>query len=56
VKNEKGDLVRDYYSNFAGRRNDVSQLLNVHGANDVRQTEIPISTKEIPIYSRATSV
>jgi hypothetical protein len=38
VKDEKGDLVIDNIS--ARWRNHFSQLLNVHGIIDVRQTEI----------------
>jgi hypothetical protein len=40
VKDEKGDLVADYHSILARWRNYFSQLLNVLGDNDVRQTEI----------------
>jgi hypothetical protein len=40
VKNEKGDLVADPHSILAKWRNYFSQLLNVHGVNDVRQTEV----------------
>jgi hypothetical protein len=40
VKDEKGDLVADSHSILAKWRNHFSQLLNVHGVNDVRQTEI----------------
>ena len=40
VKDEKGDLVADSYSIVARWRNYFSQLLNIHGVNDVRQTEI----------------
>jgi len=40
VKDEKGDLVADSHSIFARWRNPYSQLLNIHGFNDVRQTEI----------------
>jgi len=36
VKNEKGDLVTDCHSIVVRWRNHVSQLLNVHGVNDVR--------------------
>jgi len=36
VKDEKGDLVTDCHSILVRRRNHVSQLLNVHEANDVR--------------------
>jgi len=40
VKDDKGDLVADSHSILARWRNFFSQLLNVHGVNDIRQTEI----------------
>jgi len=40
VKDEKGEFVADCHSILARWRNHFSQLLNVHGVNDVRQTEI----------------
>ena len=40
VKDEKSDLVPDSHSILARWRNHFSQLLNVHGVSDVRQTEI----------------
>jgi hypothetical protein len=40
VKDEKGDLVADCHSILARWRNHFSQLLNMHGVNDVRQTEV----------------
>jgi hypothetical protein len=40
VKDEKCDLVADSQSILARGRKYFSQLLNVHGVNDVRQTEI----------------
>jgi hypothetical protein len=40
VKDEKGDLDADSHSFLARWRNHFSQLLNAHGANDVRQTEL----------------
>jgi hypothetical protein len=40
VKYEKGDLVTDSHSVLPAWRNHFSQFLNVHGLNDVRQTEI----------------
>ena len=43
-KDEKGDLVADSYTIVARWRNYFFQLLNVHGVNDVRYTEI--HTKE----------
>jgi len=38
VKDEKGDLVADSHSILARWRNHFSQLLNIHGINNVRQT------------------
>jgi hypothetical protein len=40
VKDEKSNLVTVSHSILASWRNHFSQLLNVHGVNDVRQTEI----------------
>jgi hypothetical protein len=40
VKGEKGDLIADSHSIVARWRNYFSQLLNIHGVNDVRQAEI----------------
>jgi hypothetical protein len=40
VNGEKVDLVADAHSILARWRNYFSQLLNVHGVGDVRQTEI----------------
>ena len=40
VKNGKGDLFTDSHSILARWRNHVSQLLNVHEVNDVRQKYI----------------
>ena len=40
VKDEKGDLVTDFYSIVAMCRNFFSQLLNLHGVHDIRQIEI----------------
>jgi hypothetical protein len=40
VKDEKGDLVVDSHSILARWRKHSSQLLNIHGVNDVRQTEV----------------
>jgi hypothetical protein len=41
IKDKNGDLVEDSHSILARWRNHFSQLLNVHGVNDIRQTEIP---------------
>jgi len=40
VKDEKGDLVAHSYSILARWRNHFSHLLNVHGVNGIRQTEV----------------
>ena len=40
VKCEKGDLVAESQGILAGWRNHFSQLLNVRGDYDVRQSEI----------------
>jgi len=40
MKDEKGDLFADSHSILARWRNHFSQLLNKHGVNDIRQTEI----------------
>ena len=48
VKDGKGDLVADSHSNLARWRNHISQLLNVHGDNVVRQTEIHTAEPLVP--------
>ena len=40
MKDDKGDLVPDSHSILVRWRNYFFQLLNVHGVNEVRQTEI----------------
>ena len=40
AKNENFHLVTDWHSILSKRKNHFSQLLNVIGVNDVRQTEI----------------
>jgi len=40
VKDEKGDLVTDCHSILARWMHHFSQLFNVHGVSDVRQTDI----------------
>ena len=42
VKDEKRDLVADSYSIVATWRNHFSQLLNVHGVNDIKHTAEPL--------------
>jgi len=41
-------LVTDFHIILAMRRNRFSQLLNVHGINDVRQTEIHRAEPLVP--------
>ena len=48
VKDEKDDLFADSYSIVAGWRDCSHQLLNVHGINDVRQTEIQTAEPLVP--------
>ena len=48
VKDEKGDFVADSQSILARWRNYFSQLLNVHGFNDVSQTEIHTAEPLVP--------
>ena len=42
------DLVADSHSILVRWRNCFSQLLNVHGVNDVRQTEIHTAEPLVP--------
>ena len=48
VKDEKGDLVADSHSILVRWRNHFSQLLNIHGVNDVRQTELHTAEPQVP--------
>jgi hypothetical protein len=48
VKDEKGDLVTVCHSILARWRNHISQLLNIHVVNDVRQTEIHTAELLVP--------
>jgi hypothetical protein len=48
VKDEKGDLAADSHSVLAWWRNHFFPLLNVHGVNDVRQTEIHTAASLAP--------
>ena len=43
-----GDLVADSHSVLAKWRNHLSQLLNIHGVNDVSQTEIHTTEPLVP--------
>ena len=48
VKDETGDLVTGSYSILARWRDYFSQLLNVHGVHDIRQTETHIAETLVP--------
>jgi len=48
VKDDKGDLVADSHSILAMWMNYFSQLLNVHGVTDVRQTQIHTAEPLVP--------
>jgi len=48
VKDEKGHLITDSHSILARWRNHFSQLLNVHGVNNVKQTEIQKGEPLVP--------
>ena len=48
VKDKKSDLVTDFHSILPRWRNHFSQLLNIHGVNDVRQTEIHTTEPLMP--------
>ena len=47
VKDEKGNLVTDSHSSVARWRNHFSQLLNVHRADDVGQTEMHTAEPQV---------
>jgi len=47
-KDEKFDLVTDSKSILARCRNHFSQVLNVRGVNDIRQTEIHATESLVP--------
>jgi hypothetical protein len=51
VKDEKGNLATDSLSILARWGNHFSQQLNVHGVNDVRQTEIHTAEPLVPVLS-----
>ena len=48
VKDERGDLVAETHSIMERWRNYFSQLLNVHGVNDIRQGEIHTAEPLVP--------
>jgi len=51
LKDEKGDLLADCRSIMTRWRNYFSQLLNVHGAMDVRQEELHTAEPLVPVPS-----
>jgi len=48
AKDEKGDLVTGSHSILASWQNHFSQLLNVHGVNNVRPTETHTAEPVVP--------
>ena len=48
VNDEKGDLVADSHSILVRWRSSFSQLLNIHGVNEVRQREIRTAEPLVP--------
>jgi hypothetical protein len=48
VKDEFGDLLADSHSILNRWKNYFCQLLNVHGVNDVTQTEIHTAEPLVP--------
>jgi hypothetical protein len=48
VKDEKGDLLADPHNSLNRWKNYFCQLLNVHGAGGVRQTEIHTAEPFVP--------
>jgi len=43
VKDESGDLLADFHSILNRWKYHLCKVLNVHGVNDIRQTEIHIA-------------
>ena len=48
VKDELDEWVAESHSILARRRNHFSRLLNLHGVNEVRQTEIHTAEQLVP--------
>jgi hypothetical protein len=48
VKEENGDLLADTHSILNRWKNHFCQLLNVHGVNEVRQTELHTAEPLVP--------
>jgi hypothetical protein len=53
VKDERGDLLADPHKIFNRWKNYFCQLLNVHGAGGVRQTEMHTAEPLVPQPSAA---
>ena len=51
VKDEKGEMVADSHSILAMWRNYFSELMNIHGFNDVRHREIQTAEPQVPEQS-----
>jgi hypothetical protein len=47
VMDVKGDMVTDSHKILARWRNQFSQLMNVHGVDDVRQTQIHTADPQV---------
>jgi hypothetical protein len=50
-KNERGDLLADPHKILNRRKNYFCELLNVHGAGGVRQTEMHTAEPSVPVSS-----
>jgi hypothetical protein len=48
VEDENGDLLADSHNILKRWKNYFSKLLNVHGANDVRQREMHTAVPLVP--------
>jgi hypothetical protein len=48
VKDENGDMVADAYNILNMWKNYFCQILNVHGINNVRQTEMHAAESLMP--------
>jgi hypothetical protein len=49
VKDGKGDFFTDSHSILARWKNHFSQIVNIHGVNDVRQTQICTAEPLVPL-------
>jgi hypothetical protein len=48
VKDDESDLVADSHSILVRGRNHFSQVLNIHGVNDIRHTELHTAAPIVP--------